>query len=41
MPSDDRQKVQKLLEEVGLRPLLQIRTRRRVERANYREVLGA
>jgi hypothetical protein len=41
MPGGDRQKVQELLEEVGLGRLLQIRTRRRVERANHREVLGA
>jgi hypothetical protein len=40
MPGGDRQKVQEILEEVGLGPLLQIRTRRRVERANHREVLG-
>ena len=41
MTDGDRQKVQEVLEEVGLGPLLQIRTRRRVERANHREVLGA
>ncbi len=41
MPGGDRQKVQELLEEVGLGPLLQIRAQRRVERANHREVLGA
>jgi hypothetical protein len=41
MRAADRQAVEGLLEEVGLGPLLRIRTRRRVERANQREVLGA
>jgi len=41
MSADDRRTVEELLAEVGLGPLLQIRTRRRVERANHREVLGA
>jgi glutathione S-transferase len=41
MPAGDRQATEGLLEEVGLGPLLRIRTRRRVERANHREVLGA
>jgi glutathione S-transferase len=40
MPADDRRSVAELLEEVGLGRLLEIRTRRRVERANHREVLG-
>jgi hypothetical protein len=40
MSADDRRAVEELLAEVGLRPLLQIHTRRRVERANHREVLG-
>jgi glutathione S-transferase len=41
MPADGRRSVADLFEEVGLGPLLEIRTRRRVERANHREVLGA
>ncbi len=41
MSADDRRAVEELLAEVGLDPLLQIRTQRRVERANHREVLGA
>jgi hypothetical protein len=41
MPADDRRAVEQLLGEVGLDPLLEIRTRRRVERAHHREVLGA
>jgi glutathione S-transferase len=41
MPADDRRSVVELLGEVGLGPLLEIRTRRRVERARHREVLGA
>ena len=41
MPADDRRSVAELFEEIGLDPLLEIRTRRRVERANHREVLGA
>ncbi len=41
MPVDDRQSVVEILGEVGLEPLLEIRTRRRVERAHHREVLGA
>jgi len=41
MPAEDRKAVEELLAEVGLDPLLQIRTQRRVERANHREVLGA
>ena len=41
MSDEDRRAVEELLEEVGLDPLLQIRTQRRVERANHREVLGA
>jgi glutathione S-transferase len=40
MPPDDRRSVEELLQEVGLGPLLEIRTQRRVERANHREVLG-
>jgi hypothetical protein len=41
MPADDRRSVAELFDENGLGPLLEIRTRRRVERANHREVLGA
>ena len=41
MPAGDRLSVTELFEEVGLGRLLGIRTRRRVERANHREVLGA
>ena len=41
MPASDRRSVAELLAEVGLGPLLEIRTRRRVERAQHREVLGA
>jgi len=41
MPADARRSVAELLGEVGLGPLLEIRTRRRVERAQHREVLGA
>ena len=41
MPATDRRAVEQLLGEVGLGPLLGIRTRRRVERAQHREVLGA
>jgi len=41
MPAEDRLSVTDLFEEVGLGRLLEIRTRRRVERANHREVLGA
>jgi glutathione S-transferase len=41
MLADDRRSVAELLGEVGLGPLLEIRTRRRVERAQHREVLGA
>jgi glutathione S-transferase len=41
MPAADRKAVEELLAEVGLDALLQIRTQRRVERANHREVLGA
>jgi len=41
MPASDRRSVAELLGEVGLGPLLEIRTRRRVERAQHREVLGA
>lgn len=41
MPAADRRAVEQLLGEVGLGPLLGIRTRRRVERAHHREVLGA
>jgi len=40
MPTDDRRSIAELLEEIGLGRLLEIRTRRRVERANHREVLG-
>jgi hypothetical protein len=40
MGAGERQAVEGLLGEVGLGPLLQIRTQRRVERANHREVLG-
>ena len=40
MTADSRRSVTQLFEEVGLGPLLEIRTRRRVERANHREVLG-
>lgn len=41
MPAEDRRSVLEMLGEVGLGPLLEIRTRRRVERAHHREVLGA
>jgi hypothetical protein len=40
MPADHRRAVEELLAETGLGPLLEIRTRRRVERARHREVLG-
>ena len=40
MLADDRRSIEELLREVGLGPLLEIRTRRRVERAHHREVLG-
>jgi hypothetical protein len=41
MPAGARRSVEELLEEVGLGALLEIRTQRRVERAQHREVLGA
>jgi len=41
MPAADRRSAVELLGEVGLGPLLEVRTRRRVERAHHREVLGA
>jgi hypothetical protein len=40
MPADHRRSVEELLAEVGLGALLEIRTQRRVERAQHREVLG-
>jgi len=40
MAAHHRRAVEELLAETGLGPLLEIRTRRRVERARHREVLG-